>query len=120
MSSSDLEKKIQHLTDLEEIKKLRSLYSYHADAHDSENWANLFTEDGVFETDVFGTHEGRDTIRALEHLPFAVHYVMNPIIDIDGDQATCKWLLLEPCSFPQDDALQPMWGRPSMRMTIFA
>ena len=110
MTSSELEKKIQYLTDLEEIKRLRSLYSYHADAHDSENWANLFTEDGVFETDAFGTHEGRDAIRALEHLPFAVHYVTNPIIDIDGDQATGKWLLLEPCSFPQDDERQPIWG----------
>ena len=64
----------------------------------------------MFETDVFGTHEGRDAIRALQHLPFAVHYVMNPIIDIDGDQATGKWLLLEPCSFPQDDGRQPVWG----------
>ena len=70
---------------------------------------NLFTEDGVFETDAFGTHEGRDAIRALRHLPFAVHYVMNPIIDIDGDTATGKWLLLEPCSFPQGDERQPIW-----------
>ena len=64
----------------------------------------------MFETDVFGTHEGRDAIRALQHLPFAVHYVMNPIIDIDGDTATGKWLLLEPCSFPQGDDRQPIWG----------
>lgn len=35
---------------------------------------------------------------------------MNPIIDIDGDQASGKWLLWEPCSFPQDDARHPIWG----------
>ena len=110
MPSSDVEKNIQYLVDLEAIKRLRSLYCYYADAHDSEKWASLFTEDGVFETDVFGTHEGRDAIRALQHLPFAIHYVMNPIIDIDGDQASGKWLLWEPCSFPQDDARQPIWG----------
>lgn len=65
MPSSEAEKNIQYLVDLEAIKRLRSLYCYNADAHDSEKWANLFTEDGVFETDVFGTHEGRDAIRAL-------------------------------------------------------
>ena len=110
MPSSDVEKNIQYLVDLEAIKRLRSLYCYYADAHDSEKWASLFTEDGVFETDVFGTHEGRDAIRALQHLPFAIHYVMNPIIDIDGDQASGKWLLWEPCSFPEDNAHQPIWG----------
>ena len=69
-------------------------------------WPNL---QPALTDDAFGTHEGRDAIRALRHLPFAVHYVMNPIIDIDGDTATGKWLLLEPCSFPQGDERQPIW-----------
>ena len=37
MSPSDLERNIQYLRDIEEIKRLRSLYCYYADAHDSEN-----------------------------------------------------------------------------------
>jgi len=44
MSSADLEKNIQYLRDIEEIKRLRSLYCYYADAHDCDNWANLFTD----------------------------------------------------------------------------
>ena len=68
MPSSDVEKNIQYLVDLEAIKRLRSLYSYYADAHDSKKWANLFTDDGVFETDVFGTHEGRINLENLAAL----------------------------------------------------
>ncbi len=96
----DIERELQRLKDVEAIIRLRSLYCYYADLKDCDNWANLFTEDGVFETDVFGIYKGRETIRALQHLPFAVHYVMNPIIDVDGDRASGKWLLFEPCSFP--------------------
>ena len=32
-------------------------------------------------------------------LHFAIHYVMNPIIEVDGDRATGIWYLLEPCTF---------------------
>jgi len=107
---SDMERELRRLKDIEAIVRLRSLYCYYADLKDCDNWANLFTEDGVFETDVFGIHRGRETIRALQHLPFAVHYVANPIIDVDGDRATGRWLLFEPCSFPVGKRNQPVWG----------
>lgn len=99
MADSALETRIKRLEDLEEIKQLMSLYCYHADNRDGANWSEVFTEDGVFETDIYGTYEGRRTIRALEHRSFAIHYNSNPIIDIDGDRAIGKWLLLMPCSF---------------------
>lgn len=108
--SANMERELARLMDIEAIIRLRSLYCYYADLKDCDNWANLFTEDGVFETDVFGIYRGRETIRALQHLPFAVHYVMNPIIDVDGDRATGKWLLFEPCSFPVGNKRQPVWG----------
>lgn len=107
---SDVERELRRLKDIEAIVRLRSLYCYYADLRDGDKWSSLFTEDGVFETDVFGIHRGRETIRALQHLPFAVHYVANPIIDIDGDRATGKWLLFEPCSFPVGKRKQPVWG----------
>jgi len=107
---NEMERELQRLRDIEAIVRLRSLYCYYADLKDCDNWANLFTEDGVFETDVFGIHEGRETIRALQHLPFAVHYVANPIIEIDGDRATGRWLLFEPCTFPTGKKGQPVWG----------
>jgi hypothetical protein len=99
MADAGLESRIKRLEDLEEIKQLMSLYCYHADNRDGANWSQVFTEDGVFETDIYGTYEGRATIRALEHRSFAIHYNTNPIIDIDGDKAVGRWLLLMPCSF---------------------
>jgi hypothetical protein len=110
MMDAEMERELKRLKDIEAIVRLRSLYCYYADLKDCDNWANLFTEDGVFETDVFGVYEGRETIRALQHLPFAVHYVANPIIDVDGDRATGRWLLFEPCSFPVGKQSQPVWG----------
>lgn len=99
MSDASLEARIKRLEDLEEIKQLMSVYCFHADNRDGANWSQVFTEDGVFETDLYGTTEGRAAIRALNHRSFAIHYNTNPIIEIDGDRAVGKWLLLMPCSF---------------------
>ena len=110
MTQENLAARIQNIEDFNAITRLKHLYCYYADRHDSDNWANLFTEDGVFDGGVFGRHEGRETIRALTHLPFAVHYATNQIIDVDGDCATGKWLLLEPCSFPDENGDKPTWG----------
>ena len=102
MSEMSLEARMKRLEDIEEIKRLMNLYCYHADNRDGANWSAVFTEDGVFETDIYGTYKGRDTIEALEHRSFAIHYNNNPIIDIDGDSAVGKWLLLMPCSFDEE------------------
>ena len=102
MTDTSLEARIKRLEDLEEIKQLMSLYCFHADNADGENWSQVFTEDGAFQTDIYGTYEGRDVIRALQHRSFAIHYNTNPIIEIDGDRAVGKWLLLMPCSFDDE------------------
>lgn len=111
MAQTSLEERMQRLEDIEEIKRLMSLYCYHADNRDGANWSEVFTEDGVFETDIYGTYEGRPAIRALEHRSFAIHYNNNPIIDIDGDRAVGKWLLLMPCSFDaKDGGKRAVWA----------
>ena len=74
MSSTDLERQIQHLLDIEAIKRLRSLYCYYADAHDSENWSNLFTEDGVFETDV--SAYTKDAMRFVRYSTSPLRFTM--------------------------------------------
>lgn len=99
MGTVTLEDRIKRLEDIEAIKRLMSTYCYHADNRDGDNWSEVFAEDGVFETDLWGSTEGRKAIRALQHRSFAIHYNTNGIIDIDGDKANGKWLLLMPCSF---------------------
>jgi len=41
-------------------------------------------------------------------LHFAIHYVMNTIIEVNVDRATGIWYLLEPCTFAKDR--QATWG----------
>ena len=49
--------------------------------------------DGVWESDKFGRFEGREAIRGLfrslpETLHFAIHYILNPIIEVNRERAT--------------------------------
>jgi ketosteroid isomerase-like protein len=82
---------------------IRTLHSYgHAiDYGDEEGWVDCFTEDGVF--DVRGRLgekqlyrvAGRDALRAFvaEHTRapelWHKHVVVNEVIDVEGDTATC-------------------------------
>jgi ketosteroid isomerase-like protein len=113
MSASGLEQRIAQLEDIEAIKKLKANYCLHVDHANEEGWVALFTEDAVWDSDKFGRFEGREAIRGLfRHIPemlyFAIHYVMNPIIEVDGNRATGIWYLLEPCTFAKGE--QAAWG----------
>jgi hypothetical protein len=113
MAEKELEKRIAQLEDIEAIRQLKARYCLYVDQRNEDAWLSLFTEDAVWESDKFGIHEGREVIRTLfrgipSFLNFALHYVMNPIIEVDGNRATGNWLLLEPCTFVQDN--QPAWG----------
>ena len=43
-----------------------------------------------------------------EFLHFAIRYVMNPIIEVNGGRAKGIWYLLEPCTFAKEE--QASWG----------
>lgn len=70
-------------------------------------------EDAVWDGGIRGKAEGRDGIRdffinAPNRLPFAVHMVMNPIIEVNGDTATGTWYLFQPCTYADGD--RAVWG----------
>lgn len=104
MDEDALERRIRRLEDIEAIKALKGRYCGYCDAnYDPEGIASLFVEDGVWDGGELGRAEGRDKIRrffrrAPEVFPFAIHNVMNPIIEVDGDRATGRWYLLQPCT----------------------
>jgi len=59
-----------------------------------------------------GVYEGREAIReffagASSAVPFAIHHVTNPILEIDGDRATGRWYLWQPIVFAEGD--QALW-----------
>jgi len=102
-----MEATVQRLADLEAIRALKVRYARYADdGYDAEGIASLFTEDGVWDGGaLFGRCEGRDGLvahfrGAPERIPWALHYVLCPEIDLapDGRSATGTWYLWQPCT----------------------
>ncbi len=114
MTLEDIDRRLRAIEDIEEIKRLKARYcSYCDDNYDADKIASLFTEDAIWDGGIRGMAEGRDEIRkffirASQRLPFAVHMVMNPIIEVDGDSAKGIWYLFQACTFADGD--QAVWG----------
>ena len=110
----DLERRIRALEDIEAIKRLKYRYADACDrGYDADALADLFTEDAVWDGGLFGRYEGREAIRQFfqgvsSEIVFALHYMMNPIIDVDGDQARGAWYLFQTCTFAEGNTA--IWG----------
>jgi ketosteroid isomerase-like protein len=109
-----LERRLRVLEDIEAIKQLKFRYADACDrGYDFDTLASLFTEDAVWDGGLFGRHEGREAIREFfrgvsSDIPFAIHYMMNPIISVDGDEASGQWYLFQTCTFA--DGNTAIWG----------
>ena len=103
MSLEDIERRLRAVEDVEEIKRLKARYcAYCDDNYDADAIGGIR-----------GKAEGREAIRdffinAPNRLPFAVHMVMNPIIEVHGDTATGTWYLFQPCTYADGD--RAVWG----------
>ena len=91
------------LEDIEAIKMLKARYGYYCDdSYNPDGISSLFIEDGVWDGEQFGRHEGRQAIHAFFHalgrnkIGFAMHLFMNPLIEVGGDTAIGHWYLLCP------------------------
>jgi hypothetical protein len=109
LTLKDLEKRVQTLEDVEEIKKLHQKYMDLMDYIKYEEVLELFTEDGTSEVRSFGIKRGktemaevylgvlgkrRGTVRKEGHM--AVH----PNITVNGDTARGTWLIYMLFSVP--------------------
>ena len=83
------------LEEKEAIRDLMAAYCFHVDNGEFDQFANLFTENGIFEAGPFGKLEGRSAIydfisaqvpRPSEG-PARKHCTLNHVIRIDGNQA---------------------------------
>lgn len=89
----------QVLLDKEAIKDLWYNSCYLVDDGDIDGVMEAFTEDATMDTGAFGSADGRDAIREMleslfdEELLFTRHMVHNPLIQVDGDEATGQWYL---------------------------
>jgi len=103
----DLERRIRALEDIEAIKQLKYRYADACDrGYDADTLADLFTEDAIWDGGVFGRYDGQEAIRQYfqdisSDIVFAMHYMMNPIIEVDGDEARGAWYLFQTCTFAE-------------------
>jgi len=111
-----LEAKIQHLQDIEEIRALKHRYSYGANILDGQPgdlkaFAALYTEDATFDVGM-GTATGPAEIEAMmkeltTQWECAMHYMLNMLIDVDGDTAKATTTGL--FAFTTKERPAPIW-----------
>ena len=106
---------LRWLADVEAIKQLKHTYCGHCDAgYDADRLAGLFTEDAVWDGGPMGVHRGREAIRTFfrgssARVPFALHMVTNPVIEVAGDRATGSWYLWQPMVYALQDGEEAYW-----------
>lgn len=112
-----IEERLQILEDREEIIRLKARYvnlndgGWAGPTHSNpQAVAEMFVEDGIWDgRPTTGYAAGRQAIKelfdAFQIVPFIVHYVTNPIIEIDGDRAKGHWHALVTMTMPDRQAL---------------
>lgn len=98
-----IEHQLKVLQDKEEIRLLKARYCHYADGGWPEHGpshmgpvADLFVEDGVWDASPgMPAAHGREAIRRLfedfQAIPFVIHNAVNPMIEVNGDEATGHW-----------------------------
>jgi hypothetical protein len=112
----DLEKRLRVVEDREAIVKLKATYvnlndgGWKGPTHQyPEEVARLFTADGIWDgrPDI-GYARGTEDIKRLfgefQVMPFIIHYVTNPLIEIDGDEASGHWHAIVTANLPDSSA----------------
>lgn len=101
---AELQKRVRRLEDVDALRNLKAEYAAACDDnYDADRLAALFVEDATWESEGMGCHEGREAIREFfrgisGHFVFALHYGLNPQIEVDGDSAWARWYLFMPCT----------------------
>jgi ketosteroid isomerase-like protein len=107
MSDKDMEKRIGILEDIEEIKKLKAKYCYFLDTFQTDALVALFSEDATadFRPLVPEKLVGKKAIEKFykgdyrKAVSMAIHQVMNPIVEVDGNHARGTWYMFGVVTF---------------------
>lgn len=118
MNELSLEARIQRLEDIEQIRRLKSLYSHYANvgegSGDAEKFADLFTDDCLWDLSnnpLHGKEKIIDRLHEIERLQYiGLHFSLNPRIDVDGDEAYGEWDLIFPVFPPGGKPLTTVCG----------
>jgi hypothetical protein len=115
--TGSLEERIARLEAAQEIRHLKARYAEVCDTgYPPDRMVPLFTRDAVWDGgERFGRHEGIDAIYRFfdgvsSQITWALHYMIAPLIEVaeDGETASGRWYLLEPCTIVTDDGPRAM------------
>ena len=114
--TEDTAAQVQLLKDLEDIRTLKHRYTYGANIIDGKPgdlkaFARLFAEDATFDVGM-GTATGRAEIEEMmkaltTQWKCAMHYMLNPVIEVDGD--TAKGTITGLFAFTSEANPSPVW-----------
>lgn len=98
----DITERVQVLEDIEDIRKLKAAYCAACDDdHNGDAVAALFVPDGTWGAVGRPPEVGQEQIAAFMFgvrnsgtMKRSAHQVFNPVIDVDGDEATGEWRYL--------------------------
>ena len=87
---SALEARVQELTDIEQIRRLRGRYHESFNESKPSGIPDLFSDDAELDFDYLGSARGRDELNRFFDaipglLPFVKQFIHNHIVDVDGD-----------------------------------
>jgi hypothetical protein len=114
--SGNTEETVRQLRDIEDIKTLKHRYSYGANIIDGvpgdlKAFAALFADDASFDVGM-GEARGPAEIEAMmktltTQWRCAMHYMLNPLIELDGDRASGMFSGL--FAFVSESQPAPVW-----------
>jgi hypothetical protein len=105
MTFEELEKRVQVLEDIEQIKRLQIRYVNCLTTTDWDGLVDCFAEDAFValsagyrgKKEIAGFYRGEIT---LTHIGREGNYVVHPLVEVDGDRARGSWLLYTMFSQP--------------------
>jgi|SRR5690606_20665583 len=111
-----MQMQLQRLNDLEAIRTLRHSYAYLANVidgqlGDAESFARLFCADGMLDIGMGQAHGREEIVMMLRAAAVdwqcAMHYMLNPLIYLQGDEAEGQVSGL--FAFTTQSRPQPVW-----------
>jgi ketosteroid isomerase-like protein len=102
METTNFQKRLKHLEDIQEIKDLHREYVYWVNSCEWDKVLDCFTEDAFANIGKHGPRKGKTELEKLFKVDIANnnqgkgrdgHFVIQPVISADGDIATGHWLM---------------------------
>jgi ketosteroid isomerase-like protein len=101
----------QVVLDKDAIKEMVYKNYYPLDEGNVADFMEMFTEDATFDAGPFGSAEGKAAITEMietlfdEEILFSRHMLHNPVVEVDGDEASGTWYLEMPMISGEGEAL---------------